>query len=237
MWSRHSRMAPHRGCLRWRQTGRRPEIAGPNPARRRTSDGTPVVRCRRPPWHSCVCGQWRGGSTAETSGPVRRFRRCSLGLSFFAVAGAHKSLTMGNNIEVALLLGTITGVGGGVLRDVLLNRVPHHPGEGDLCARCTGRCGDPGRWAVERLLDRHALVRGIRLSCHPLPCSALFMELAPNLARRRSPPRSCGLQEMSSLLPSTPPCGRRVKGRLPGQERLLATGCFHPRLAGDSMDG
>lgn len=48
----------------------------------------------------------------------------SLGLSFFAVAGAHKSLAMGNNIEVALLLGTITGVGGGVLRDILLNRVP-----------------------------------------------------------------------------------------------------------------
>jgi uncharacterized membrane protein YeiH len=48
----------------------------------------------------------------------------SLGLSFFAVVGAHKSLVMGNNVEVALFLGTITGVGGGVLRDVLLNRVP-----------------------------------------------------------------------------------------------------------------
>lgn len=48
----------------------------------------------------------------------------SLGLGFFAVVGAHKSLAMGNNVEVALLLGTITGVGGGVLRDVLLNRVP-----------------------------------------------------------------------------------------------------------------
>lgn len=48
----------------------------------------------------------------------------SLGLGFFAVVGAHKSLGMGQNVEVALLLGTITGVGGGVLRDVLLNRVP-----------------------------------------------------------------------------------------------------------------
>ena len=48
----------------------------------------------------------------------------SLGLGFFAVVGAHKSLAMGNNVEVALILGTITGVGGGVLRDVLLNRVP-----------------------------------------------------------------------------------------------------------------
>ena len=48
----------------------------------------------------------------------------SLGLGLFAVVGAHKSLAMGNNVEVALILGTITGVGGGVLRDVLLNRVP-----------------------------------------------------------------------------------------------------------------
>lgn len=48
----------------------------------------------------------------------------SLGLGFFAVVGAHKSMAMGQNVEVALLLGTITGVGGGVLRDVLLNRVP-----------------------------------------------------------------------------------------------------------------
>ena len=48
----------------------------------------------------------------------------SLGLGFFAVVGAHKSLAMGSNVEVALILGTITGVGGGVLRDVLVNRVP-----------------------------------------------------------------------------------------------------------------
>ena len=48
----------------------------------------------------------------------------SLGLGFFAVTGAHKALLLGNNVEVALLLGMTTAVGGGVLRDVLLNRVP-----------------------------------------------------------------------------------------------------------------
>jgi uncharacterized membrane protein YeiH len=48
----------------------------------------------------------------------------SLGLGFFAVVGAHKSLALGHNVEVALFLGTISGVGGGVLRDLLLNRVP-----------------------------------------------------------------------------------------------------------------
>lgn len=48
----------------------------------------------------------------------------ALGSSLFAVSGAHKALAYGSNIEVAILLGMITAVGGGVLRDVLLNRIP-----------------------------------------------------------------------------------------------------------------
>jgi uncharacterized membrane protein YeiH len=48
----------------------------------------------------------------------------ALGLSLFAVSGARKALDFGHNSEVAILLGMITAIGGGVLRDVLLNRVP-----------------------------------------------------------------------------------------------------------------
>lgn len=48
----------------------------------------------------------------------------SLGLGFFAVFGAHKALQLGQNIEVAVMLGTVTAVGGGAVRDVVLNRVP-----------------------------------------------------------------------------------------------------------------
>lgn len=48
----------------------------------------------------------------------------ALGLSVFAVTGANKALAYGHNYEVAILLGTLTGVGGGLARDVLLNRVP-----------------------------------------------------------------------------------------------------------------
>lgn len=48
----------------------------------------------------------------------------ALGLGFFAVVGAHKALLLDQNIEVAILLGMVTAVGGGVARDVLLNRVP-----------------------------------------------------------------------------------------------------------------
>lgn len=48
----------------------------------------------------------------------------ALGLSLFAVTGAQKSLAYGHNSEVAVLLGITTAVGGGVMRDILLNRVP-----------------------------------------------------------------------------------------------------------------
>ncbi|NII11920.1 trimeric intracellular cation channel family protein [Oleiagrimonas sp. C23AA] len=52
--------------------------------------------------------------------PVRLFD--AMGLGLFAVYGAHKALVMGHNAEVAVLVGTLTAVGGGVARDVLLNR-------------------------------------------------------------------------------------------------------------------
>ncbi len=48
----------------------------------------------------------------------------SLGLGFFAVVGAHKARLHGANIEAAVVLGGVTAVGGGVMRDVLLTRVP-----------------------------------------------------------------------------------------------------------------
>ena len=48
----------------------------------------------------------------------------SLGLGLFAVTGAQKTLLFGWNVEVAVLMGMVTAVGGGVARDVLLNRVP-----------------------------------------------------------------------------------------------------------------
>lgn len=48
----------------------------------------------------------------------------ALGLSLFAVSGAEKALGFGHNNEVAVLLGMITAVGGGVIRDIFLNRIP-----------------------------------------------------------------------------------------------------------------
>lgn len=46
------------------------------------------------------------------------------GLSLCAVAGAEKAMTNGIHPAVAVLLGAVTGVGGGVIRDLLMNRSP-----------------------------------------------------------------------------------------------------------------
>lgn len=46
------------------------------------------------------------------------------GLALFAVAGAEKALDFGINPFIAMLMGAMTGCGGGVMRDILLARVP-----------------------------------------------------------------------------------------------------------------
>ena len=62
------------------------------------------------------------GLVARLAHPVTLFD--TLGLGLFAVTGAQKALLFGWNGEVAVLMGMVTAVGGGVARDVLLNRVP-----------------------------------------------------------------------------------------------------------------
>ncbi|WP_137174052.1 trimeric intracellular cation channel family protein [Massilia sp. HP4] len=46
------------------------------------------------------------------------------GLALFCVAGAQKALVFGLEPVMAALLGMLTGIGGGVARDVLLSNVP-----------------------------------------------------------------------------------------------------------------
>ncbi len=48
----------------------------------------------------------------------------ALGLALFAVIGTQKALYLGAPIPVAIVLGTITGVAGGMIRDVLCNVIP-----------------------------------------------------------------------------------------------------------------
>lgn len=62
---------------------------------------------------------------AVTSGPEHLLTGLdAVGLALFAVSGAALALAAGMHPLTAILLGAITAVGGGVIRDVLLNRVP-----------------------------------------------------------------------------------------------------------------
>jgi uncharacterized membrane protein YeiH len=56
------------------------------------------------------------------SHPVRAFD--AAGLALFAVAGAQKALAYELNAGMAALLGMLTGIGGGVARDLLLAQIP-----------------------------------------------------------------------------------------------------------------
>jgi len=70
-----------------------------------------------------VAFQW---FPAVDSGRIRRaVVVCdAIGLSLFAVAGTQKALSYHLGPVAAALLGMLTGVGGGVVRDVLLSDVP-----------------------------------------------------------------------------------------------------------------
>jgi uncharacterized membrane protein YeiH len=48
----------------------------------------------------------------------------AVGLSFFAVAGAQKAIEFGLSPVMSALLGMLTGIGGGMARDVLLAEIP-----------------------------------------------------------------------------------------------------------------
>jgi uncharacterized membrane protein YeiH len=64
-------------------------------------------------WNPAV-SRWRS--------PVLMFD--AAGLAFFAVAGAQKAIAFGLGPAMSALLGMLTGIGGGMTRDVLLAQVP-----------------------------------------------------------------------------------------------------------------
>jgi uncharacterized membrane protein YeiH len=48
----------------------------------------------------------------------------AVGLSVFSVLSAYKALEMGFGVLQAMIVGTITAVGGGTIRDVMIGRIP-----------------------------------------------------------------------------------------------------------------
>lgn len=65
---------------------------------------------------------WRAPTIERLRNPVRLFD--AAGLALFAVVGANKALAHGLDPVMASLLGMLSGIGGGIVRDVLLNEVP-----------------------------------------------------------------------------------------------------------------
>ncbi len=48
----------------------------------------------------------------------------AFGLALFAVLGTHKALINDQTILTAIIMGTITGVAGGMIRDIICNQIP-----------------------------------------------------------------------------------------------------------------
>lgn len=68
-----------------------------------------------------ICFAW-SPLIEKMRNPVRMLD--AMGLALFAVAGTEKALAFGLDPVMAALLGMLTGIGGGVARDVLLAQVP-----------------------------------------------------------------------------------------------------------------
>ena len=58
----------------------------------------------------------------KLTNPVRMLD--AIGLAFFAVSGTEKALAFGLSPIMAALLGMLTGIGGGMARDMLLAEIP-----------------------------------------------------------------------------------------------------------------
>ena len=89
------------------------------------------------------------------------------GLGFFAIAGAAKALDYGIHPLLAVLLGGVTGVGGGTIRDIFLAQVP-----GVLRTDI---------YAAAALLGAAVLVIGLKLKVPPAVASTLGIALCFSL--------------------------------------------------------
>jgi uncharacterized membrane protein YeiH len=80
-------------------------------------------------WRYIVVPVLAGLATFWRHPMIRRLRSPALvfdavGLSVFAVSGALKALAFGLNPVAAVLLGMLTGIGGGMVRDILVAEIP-----------------------------------------------------------------------------------------------------------------
>ena len=96
-----------------------------------------------------------GGRLVRLSMPITVLD--AAGLSLFAVTGASKALGLGLGPAQAVILGAITGVGGGTLRDVLIGQIPS--------------VLSSGLYAIPALLGAGVTVAATRLGDYGLPAA------------------------------------------------------------------
>lgn len=80
-------------------------------------------------WHTLAIALFGGLLTFYLYPVVHSFRRAvlffdAIGLAVFAVTGAQKALAYGIDPVMAAVLGMVSGIGGGVMRDILAGEVP-----------------------------------------------------------------------------------------------------------------
>ena len=57
--------------------------------------------------------------------PMRMLEVCdAIGLAFFTISGMQKAQALGFSSEITLLMGLMTGVAGGIMRDIVCNEIP-----------------------------------------------------------------------------------------------------------------
>jgi uncharacterized membrane protein YeiH len=80
-------------------------------------------------WHPLALALVAGSLTLRFHASFRRLRHPvqaldAIGLGIFAVAGTQKALYLGVNWPMAAVIGMISGIGGGMVRDMLTARTP-----------------------------------------------------------------------------------------------------------------
>ena len=98
---------------------------------------TPPVGISDPRLFAAACAA--GVVTFWAHPRVFRIRRTVLlldavGLGVFAVAGTYKALSLGAPVLAAVIVGVLTGIGGGAIRDLLCGEVPAVLGQSELYA-------------------------------------------------------------------------------------------------------
>ena len=58
----------------------------------------------------------------------------AVGLSLFCVTGAEKALEVSGSVLIAAMMGVVTGVAGGIIRDVICNEIPIVMRQGEIYA-------------------------------------------------------------------------------------------------------